>query len=915
MAKKKSNYKYRATLIYTTGRDIALNKKTVKYVFGQFKTLKELQVIIIDNSGKQEIEQEYSVLKEKYVDSLTIIKMHAALSKAEAYNIGLEYAEGEWITCVDAGDEFDRDYCAHCINFLSKRYVKAKVAVTARYVDNSISRSRDEYSLITLGTDTILDLDINPKWLPISMNGVFVHSEVIKGYQFDTTLEYDFEKQFFYSLLLKSRKLAAIGKKTYFCQEPLENNYRVFGGVYDRKWYFDTVDDFMVPFLKKAKEEHGSIPMIIQYSALGYIMCRLEANMDNRNRHVLSKEEAYDYQGYIRRILEFIEDKHILNMHEVGFYTKTPNNMKLLLQIKYNDFDLKFNYFFKRKELNVAFNNVSFYSVNSLRMNILFMEYVDGMLEIDASFPDYFDLRDVEVFATINDKKYNFRYEENYSLTKFFGCSAYKRYTFHLSLPLKEKYERQAIQFKMVYEGEIYVIAPEYQSHTSRLSGSLKSSYWKFDQFMAYYDSNSIVIRKASNKKVIIQELRIAKELLQKKTKIHLKILAARTLYWIYRPFYKNKRIWMFYDKIYKGGDSAEYIYRYSKQFEDNISKYYLLDKNCPDYKRLKKDGYIPLRRGSLKHRMVFFNADMVIVSNSTVFAFNDYSMGISAFFRGIFDFHVACVQHGMSVQKIAVAQKRLRDNTRLYFCASKYEIENLSKPIYNYVGYDALKLTGVPRYDGLIDESDKQIMISPTWRMQSARLVSTNEGVERDYNPLFKESEYYKVYNSLINDPRLIDAAREYGYRIKYVLHPIVSPQAGDFDKNDYVDIVPSTSDMSYEEMFRKSSLMVTDYSGIQFDFAYMRKPLVYLHHDDIPQHYEEGTYHYDSMAFGEICHNNDELIMMLIDYMKGGCVMKEEFRRRADDFFEFNDHNNCERIYNEMIKYQAKIDRIKNR
>ena len=35
--------------------------------------------------------------------------------------------------------------------------------------------------------------------------------------------------------------------------------------------------------------------------------------------------------------------------------------------------------------------------------------------------------------------------------------------------------------------------------------------------------------------------------------------------------------------------------------------------------------------------------------------------------------------------------------------------------------------------------------------------------------------------------------AAKKYGYRIKYVLHPIVSAQVDDFDKNDYVDVIPA--------------------------------------------------------------------------------------------------------------------------
>ena len=299
----------------------------------------------------------------------------------------------------------------------------------------------------------------------------------------------------------------------------------------------------------------------------------------------------------------------------------------------------------------------------------------------------------------------------------------------------------------------------------------------------------------------------------------------------------------------------------------------------------------------------------MMIVSNSTVFAFNDLTMQGSSYFRDIVDFHVVCVQHGLSVQKIAIAQNRLRDNTRLYYCASPVEIENLSRPVYDYKDYDALRLTGVPRYDGLKNNDKKQIMISPTWRMQSAMLVSKNEGVARDYNEHFKETSYFKVFNSLINDSRLLDAADKYGYRIKFVLHPIVSPQVDDFDKNDRVDIIPAIGDMSYEKMFCESSLMVTDFSGIQFDFAYMRKPLVYLHHNDIPQHYEEGAYHYDTMAFGEIVHTNDELIDMLTEYMSNGCVMKDKYRKRADDFFAFDDNNNCKRIYTDMIKYQTNV------
>ncbi len=325
----------------------------------------------------------------------------------------------------------------------------------------------------------------------------------------------------------------------------------------------------------------------------------------------------------------------------------------------------------------------------------------------------------------------------------------------------------------------------------------------------------------------------------------------------------------------------------------------------------MRTEGYKPIKRGSLIHRLAFLNADIIVASNSTIFAFNNYEGRKSEPIRGLIHSDTACVQHGMSIQKIALAQQRLRDNTRLYFCASKYEIENLSKPVYDYEGYDALKLTGVPRYDGLKDRKEKVLLFSPTWRMNSVLPAYHGESYARDYNPNFKETSYYKVYNGLLNDPQLLEAARKYGYRIQYVLHPLISPQYEDFTQNDLVEIIPSTGEMSYEKLFCEAALMVTDFSGVQFDFAYMRKPVVYLHHEDIPQHYEEGTFHYKTMGFGEICHTNQELIDILCRYMEHNCEMPEEYRAHADDFFYYSDHHNCERIYQEMIKYQDRKEK----
>lgn len=829
----------------------------------------------------------------------------------------MEADEKDYVSCVNkilreqrsgflfityAGDQFDGSYLKKLISCMKKSDAETAVCSGQKqfiWDKKPVMNTR----LMPQNTKELLSF-------PDGLNGVLLKLSCMEGYQLKKELDYDREKDLMLRLLLHY-KCKTADNLMYTCGEPDDSQYQCFTGIYDRDWYFGHIDRFLLPLLQEVKETYKQIPLFLQYYTLYGISCRLEANQNNRNRHVLTGNDIDSYRERICRVLQYIDNASIMNLHDYTAYSKNYQFNRMLLRLKYRTEYLHTEYIPERTALGVLLEQDLIYLSNKMRVNILFIDYADGKLEIDASLPDVFLPDRVSYYFRMNDRQYEIVMNEGYSLVKYFGVSAYKRYTFHASVPVTEE-KIQHLVFVMKYQNKEYVINPEYQSHTSRLSLYPVHSYWCFGNFIAVNDINGILIEPYSRKRVRKLEHGIWNELLSAKDMHHLKFFLLRFAWYMTRPFYKNKKIWMFYDKIYKGGDSAEYLYKYAMKQKDGIKKYYLVDKRAADYKRLKKEGYSPLKRGSMKHRLVFLNADMMLVTNSTVFAFNDYYLENSRYIRGIPDFHVVCLQHGLSVQKIALAQQRLRDNTRLYFCASKYEIENLSRPVYNYIGYDALKLTGVPRYDGLIDRDQKQILISPTWRMQSAMLVSRNEGVERDYNPNFKETDYYKVYNSLINDKRLIDAAKQYGYRIVYVLHPIVSPQAKDFDRNDYVDIIPATGDMSYERLFCQSSLMVTDYSGVQFDFAYMRKPLVYHHHRDLEAHYEEGTFHYDTMAFGEICHDNDELIALLCEYMKNGCKMKDLYRKRADDFFAFDDRNNCQRIYDILMEYQH--ERIDN-
>lgn len=855
-----------------------------------------------------------------YENVITRIGNHAFTSKVnketyvseqDAHQKMAEKASGDYIMIINAGDDISSNLAEVFVKGNVQCYDMDTYMITKAFHDETFGAFRT-YKKVTDGEDIksfyIIDLKSKYDCFPFGFGGVIIRAEAFKKQSVDPALGLEAERDFMLRLMAKAMKTCFLPYATLTAYEYEEHDNTFYRGLYMREWYFESITDFWMPFLQEMKVTYGSIPVFIQYNFMYSIMARFNGNMDNKNKHVIEEGHGEEYLELIGQALRLIEENIMLNRNKVVDCI-TGDTMKWVYGILRNGKAYKFERFFLAGKIYYGIGDTLFNSLMSLSTNILFINYRDGMLEIDGTVhPILYSMVD-EVYFRYNNKKYKIRYTERYGLTKAFGAAICKRHSFHLSIPVKDKSESELF-CEAAIGNQLEPINIRYPSHFSRVCNAFGSSHWVFGdnrEYMMTAERKGIIIRKVNKRQKFIKELKLLKDMLMKNNYTR-KYALLRVLYFICRPFMTGKPIWMYIDKIYKGGDSSEYLYKYASAQNKKIKHYYLVDKKSTDYKRLKKEGYKPLVRDSLKHRLIFLYADMMVISNSTVYAFNGYTLTNSSYIRDLTHFHVCCVQHGMSVQKIAIAQNRLRDNTRLYFCASKYEIDNLSRPVYDYVGYDALKLTGVPRYDGLKDRAKKQIMISPTWRMQAAMPVRTSESEQRDYNPLFKESEYFKVFNALINDKCLIDAAEKYGYRIKYVLHPIVSSQVEDFDKNDFVDIVPAVGDMSYEDMFCESSLMVTDFSGIQFDFAYMRKPLVYLHHKDIPQHYEEGTFHYDTMAFGEICHDNDELIHTLIEYMQNDCKMKPEYVKRADDFFYYRDHNNCERIYKEMIDYQEK-------
>ena len=136
---------------------------------------------------------------------------------------------------------------------------------------------------------------------------------------------------------------------------------------------------------------------------------------------------------------------------------------------------------------------------------------------------------------------------------------------------------------------------------------------------------------------------------------------------------------------------------------------------------------------------------------------------------------------------------------------------------------------------------------------------------------------------------------------------HPTLQAHAEIFEPNE--NIVVSGLEISYREIYAKSSLIISDYSSAVFDFAYLRKPIVYFQFDseeffENGHVYTKGYFDYEKDGFGEVCYNLETLVDTIIEYMKNDCRLKDKYRERINDFFAYNDKSNCQRVYEEILK-----------
>ncbi|EPT6722397.1 CDP-glycerol:glycerophosphate glycerophosphotransferase [Campylobacter coli] len=353
----------------------------------------------------------------------------------------------------------------------------------------------------------------------------------------------------------------------------------------------------------------------------------------------------------------------------------------------------------------------------------------------------------------------------------------------------------------------------------------------------------------------------------------------------------KISDIWLLMDKDYEADDNAEHLYRYIMQNHPKQKIAFALRKESSDWERLEKEGFNLIEFGSFEFERIIKKASKVISSHCDEYL-TKYITNRSQF---------VFIQHGVILNNLSRWLNFKKIN--LFITSTQAEYDSIANDYNCYkFGKKEVVLTGLARHDALLKNNRsnvKQILIMPTWRKNIVNSVVANSG-KRKLNLDFKQTMYFKKYNSLINNNLLKKVCQEYGYTIVFNPHPNIMPYLKEFNFPSYIKI--ANQNESLQKLFCNSSLMITDYSSVAFEMAYLEKPVIYYQFDKeefFTSQWQKGYFDYKKDGFGPVVENEENLLKELESLLQNDCKPFGVYKDNIDSTFVFKDGRCCERIY----------------
>lgn len=599
----------------------------------------------------------------------------------------------------------------------------------------------------------------------------------------------------------------------------------------------------------------------------------------------------------VRHILSQVKDRDIIK--EIGM-ADLPQIIDLLYYKycgKFRLIDIGGDCMFRFGRTNVANSSYlpTFIHFISIENNVL-------KIEGNVSWPAVLDKE--FKFAVIENEWKHMCELHNANLDLANGTNTYetrKAFCYRTSLDNEQK-----LEIKFCYEcNDIDSISRKINAmRFSPVADCIEGQYSIMNGWLVYISGNTLVLERVTDEKRQKKEKAFQAQIIKNDVITGKWAVELRNKYFA-KLKEKKKPIWLFMDRPDRADDNAEVFFRYMQRHIE-IETVFVIESKSKDYERIASIGKV-IDLYSKEHYLTVLLADYIVSSQCNGVVENPF-WDKAEYFRDLYHKpKIIFLQHGVIKDDMSLTLNRYNTNFTGFITSTRAEYESIIEYPYFYTDKEVW-LTGLPIFDELENRPQRKILVMPTWRQSLMHQAwnEENEMMEWVPNREIKESEYYHRYYSLLHNEKLLGICKEYGYRIAFKSHPLIEPFIKDIADNEMLEWWDL--DKSYKDAFAEGSMLVTDYSSVAFEFAYLRKPIVYYQFDEntfFETHtYRKGYFDYMENGFGEVVNTEERLVDTICDYIRQNCELSEYYKERIECAYITSENNTCEQIYKMMCR-----------
>lgn len=363
-------------------------------------------------------------------------------------------------------------------------------------------------------------------------------------------------------------------------------------------------------------------------------------------------------------------------------------------------------------------------------------------------------------------------------------------------------------------------------------------------------------------------------------------------------------RAWVLMDRLGDAGDNAERLFHHLRAEHPDVNAWFVVDGDSPDHARLRREapGRV-VAFGSTAWKLLMLNCRHLISSHIDEPIVRPEALR-SLVPRPTWTF--TFLQHGVIKDDIAgwLNGKRID----LFVTSTPAEHASIvgDGTRYAFTSKEVHR-TGLPRFDRLralaagVPEAERRtILVAPTWRNWLSAPLQVGR-YRREVAHTFPGSEYARSWLGLLRSERLRALCEEQGLRIGFLPHPNLQPILDDLELPSHVDAL-RYADHDVQHLFAAARVMVTDYSSVVFNAAYVDRPVVYFQFDAervrLGGHLgREGYFDYERDGFGPVAFDLSSAEEAVVAAARTG-VVPPAYAERAAAAFPDRDGRCCERV-----------------